>query len=331
MCKRPLVGYPVGWTDESHTKIKYHIVPMKKAQEEKLKNPHVKEHENFNFYGDPIQIPCGKCTECRLNYAKQWSNRCMLELQQHNSSYFITLTYDDEHLKAIEEEYGVPTLVKSDFQLFMKKLRKSFAKKYPDSPSLRFYMAGEYGSKTRRPHYHAIIFGLELDDLKFYSKTETGHFLYESPFLETTWSNGLVRVGEVTPASCAYVARYCQKKADGIDNSFYENLGLQPEYTQMSLKPGIGKNQYSKEIFRKGYDCISTEKGGMRIYPPRYYENFYEKECPEEFKAYKSKKVETMENQLKEKMSMTSKNYLDMLADEESDLISRTKCLVRDL
>lgn len=329
MCKRPLVGYPIGWTDETHSKIKYHIVPMSKAEKEHYQNPLLKDHENKNPYGDPIQIPCGKCTECRLNYAKKWSDRCMLELQHHESSYFLTLTYDDEHLPTNDE--GYPNLEKSHFQDFMKRLREHHARKFPDAAPLRFYACGEYGSVTRRCHFHAIIFGLYIPDLKFYSKTETGDFLYESPWLDSIWKNGLVRIGSVTPESCAYVARYTSKKADGFTKEYYEELGINPEFTQMSLKPGIGKLSYSPEIFRKGYNSLSTEKGGVRIYPPRYFEKFYEEDCPQEFKAYKEHKIETMENKIKEKMAMTSKSYLDMLEAEESDLKARTKCLVREL
>lgn len=50
--------------------------------------------------GFPYQvIPCGKCVGCRMEYSRQWANRCMLELEYHDSAYFVTLTYDDYHVR----------------------------------------------------------------------------------------------------------------------------------------------------------------------------------------------------------------------------------------
>ena len=55
-------------------------------------------------YGRPgdvtefIEIPCGKCSGCRLQRSREWANRCMLELEYHKSSYFVTLTYDEAHV-----------------------------------------------------------------------------------------------------------------------------------------------------------------------------------------------------------------------------------------
>lgn len=40
-----------------------------------------------------IQLPCGQCIGCRIDRSRQWANRCMLELQYHDSAYFVTLTY----------------------------------------------------------------------------------------------------------------------------------------------------------------------------------------------------------------------------------------------
>lgn len=80
-----------------------------------------------------MKIPCGQCVGCRMEYSRQWANRCMLELQYHDSAYFVTLTYDDKHVprsyyadKETGEAYTSLTLVKRDFQLFMKRLRKRF-------------------------------------------------------------------------------------------------------------------------------------------------------------------------------------------------------------
>ena len=112
---------------------------------------------------DRVIVPCGKCPECLANKRSQWSFRLSQELKYTEfNSFFITLTYDDLHLPfAIPEigsnMVGSPTLVKSDLQLFFKRLRKKLA------TNIRYYAVGEYGSRTSRPHYHAIVFNIDLD------------------------------------------------------------------------------------------------------------------------------------------------------------------------
>jgi hypothetical protein len=126
---------------------------------------------------DRLKIPCGRCVGCRLEKSRQWANRCMLELQYHESSFFVTLTYDDDHVPVTYysenddgEARSALTLRFRDLQLFLKRLRKEH---YYER--LRFFACGEYGSTTYRPHYHAIIFGLTLDDLRPYKRSPQGY------------------------------------------------------------------------------------------------------------------------------------------------------------
>lgn len=47
---------------------------------------------------DTFLIPCGQCVGCRLDYSRRWATRLMLELECHTSAFFLTLTYDDDHI-----------------------------------------------------------------------------------------------------------------------------------------------------------------------------------------------------------------------------------------
>lgn len=228
-------------------------------------------------FSEYIDIPCGKCIACRLRRSREWANRCMLELQYHDSSYFVTLTYNDDNLPFVTyiDEDGYykyhSTLVKKDLQDFMKRLRKNY--KYDNH--LKYYACGEYGDNTHRSHYHIIIFGLRLDDLQYYKKSDLGFNYYTSEFLNKVWKKGFVVVTDVSWETCAYTARYIMKKQLGKDSWIYDDLGIEPEFTTMSLKPAIGYQYFldhKDEIYDLDKIYIKTESGGKQFKPPKYFD-----------------------------------------------------------
>ena len=216
-CNHPLKAFPIGLTENGKTK--YKIVPFAIHHLERrngvwynITSEYLSPYREASVM-DFVQIPCGKCIGCRLDYAKQWANRIMLEAQYHDDAYFVTLTYDDEHVPrswSTDPETGEAcqslTLRKRDVQLFMKRLRKwqdglvdtkyqVYNKNVSDSSAslvssqrIRYFLSGEYGSRTFRPHYHAIIFGLHLDDLVFWKFNALGQPYYTSESLEKVWA-----------------------------------------------------------------------------------------------------------------------------------------------
>jgi len=146
-----------------------------------------------------FQLPCGQCLECRLDYARQWAIRCVHEAQMHPRNTFITLTYDEKCLES-------PVLIYSDFQKFMKKLRK-----VQDAP-MGVFVTGEYGEKTKRPHWHAIIFNWSPTDGVYQYSNDNGDQCYTSETLSKIWGKGRAEYGSVTFKSAGYVARYAAKK-----------------------------------------------------------------------------------------------------------------------
>lgn len=240
-------------------------------------------------------VPCGQCLECRLNYAKNWAARCEVESYYHENNHFITLTYDDEHVPVINKitgeiyrglknpvdyynynkHYEVLNLFKKDVQDFLKRLR-DWAMRYDlyddAKEGLRYFYCGEYGTDKHRPHYHLIVYGLKIPDLKYkYSKKGYMHFVSE--MLETIWGNGLVDIGGVDYKSCQYVARYIVKKQKGkTGKEWYHEQGLNKEFMNMSLKPAIGLKYYEEhreEIYN--IDMIYL-KEGRKQKPPKLYD-----------------------------------------------------------
>lgn len=217
----------------------------------------------------------------------------MHERQLHDLAIFVTLTYDDAHLP----ENG--SLDKTHFQEFMQSLRNLHqgpAKKHnrdnPDSkipvPKIRYFHCGEYGESTRRPHYHAILYGIDFSDKKRHTVTPTGETLYSSEILSNLWGKGHCLIGNVTFESAAYVARYCMKKINGEKaNAHYtvtnlatgEIIQLVPEYATMSRRPGIGSGwyaKYSSDVFPS--DTVICK--GREASPPRFYKKLLEREDP---------------------------------------------------
>lgn len=231
-CYHPLKGFPVGVNPSGKTN--YKITSYSVDHIEIINgNVSVAMSDFVSPYADKVikeyvEIPCGKCVGCRLEYSRQWANRCMMELQNHEVSYFCTFTYDNEHLPfstSVNPDTGeiinTPSLVKKDFQLFLKRLRKAYTKNH-----IKYYCAGEYGSTTARPHYHAIIFGLDIPDLEIYKHDSRGYNLYNSEWMNKIWKKGYVVIGNVTFDTCAYTARYIMKKQSGDNAKIYSDLNI---------------------------------------------------------------------------------------------------------
>lgn len=176
---------------------------------------------------DPIPIPCGKCVGCRLDRAKEWKLRCVLESQEHNFNYFLTITYDDVHVPMVNGKF---VLRASDLTKFLKRLRKAFG-------SFRYFACGEYGEKGGRPHFHLIIFSDQELPL-----VRTAQNKYKSDVIEKTWPFGLHELSFADPGLMAYVSGYVQKKQT---NDLVKTYLVRP-FLRMSRMPALGSGYMSK-------------------------------------------------------------------------------------
>lgn len=225
-------------------------------------------------YEDNI-VPCGRCLGCLLRRARDWTVRCAHELALHDDAMFLTLTFSDEHLPLpylpVVSPYHYGTLRKDILQLFLKRYRKHLKKR-----RISFFACGEYGRRFSRPHYHAIIFGHKFPDLVPHS-IRNGHQLWHSPTLTQLWGLGEVIVGDVTPESIAYVARYTIDKLYAkISDPEYLATGRIPEYVTMSRRPAIGLDFYRK-YYAQFLATDSAWLNGFRHTLPRYYDKLYDR------------------------------------------------------
>jgi hypothetical protein len=248
-------------------------------------------------FGTPMSVPCGRCIGCRLENSRQWAVRMMHEAQMHDEVCFLTLTYDNDH---VPEDYG---LVKDEFPLFMKRLRKEISKG-DDGPyghrQVSYFHCGEYGDERKRPHYHAAMFGIDWHEDRVLARMSKGGYpLLCSPRLNKTWGKGEVTIGDLTFESAAYIARYVTKKVTGakaethyerVDSETGEIYSVEPEFATMSRNPAIGKRwieKFHEEVF--SHDEVISR--GVPAKPPRYYDKFHEKIDPEAAEAVRRKRM----------------------------------------
>lgn len=142
-------------------------------------------------------VPCGKCNNCLATKRDEWTFRLVQENKVSTSAYFLTLTYDDDKLPTGSNR--LPQLCKQDVVDFTKRLRSVQVRELPGSPGIRYYTVGEYGTQTKRPHYHSIMFNLQREML---------------PKLPGIWGKGLTHYGQVSQASIHYVTKYVINKAE---------------------------------------------------------------------------------------------------------------------
>ena len=249
-----------------------------------------------------VQVKCGQCVGCRLDYTRSWAIRCIHESSLYDDNAFITLTYNEEYLPSDG------SLVKHHFQDFMKRLRRRNEPK-----KIRYFMCGEYGENYSRPHYHACLFNHDFEDKELF-KDKQGVKLYISEELQSLWPKGFSTIGQVTFDSAAYVARYILKKQNSgsitsisdnaynnallADGKYYSKIcketglmthPIQPEYTAMSRRPGIAYDwfkQFKTDVFPDDFIVMR----GYKMPPPKFYEYLYEHEPDSDIKILKKRR-----------------------------------------
>lgn len=200
---------------------------------------------------DGDKFACGKCPKCRQRRSSQWGFRLHQQSKVAMSAFFVTLTYNDDHVP--KSPSGLLTLDKTAVPRFMKRLRKLTDSK------LKYYAVGEYGSKFWRPHYHMILFNATPDQINL------------------AWTLGYKPIGitDIQPlnaATVAYVLKYLSK----LPLTKFRLRDRVPEFSLMSK--GLGLN-YITEAIRRYHKADLLNRtccvlpGGIKVSMPRYYKD----------------------------------------------------------
>lgn len=194
-----------------------------------------------------VKVPCGKCPNCRKRRVSGWSFRLMYELKNWDMAHFITLTYATDHVPITAK--GFMSLCKRDVQLFFKRLRKAHGRNH----RLRYYTCGEYGGTTFRPHYHALVFNVNIE------------------LIQPAWGLGNVHYGHVESASIGYTLKYMNKPGK---IPLHANDDRAPEFALMSKRLGANylsdaiRNYHRADLANRMY---LTTLDGVKLAMPRYY------------------------------------------------------------
>lgn len=202
-----------------------------------------------------LSVPCGKCIECRKQRVNSWFIRLENELYNSKSAYFVTLTYDETTLPFTDS--GYPTLDYTDVQRYIKRIRKTEAKKHDNK--VMYYCAGEYGSTYHRPHYHLIIFNVSSEDILVNEWREP----------KKNIPLGFVHIGKVEAKSIYYTLKYTLKGSVNEKDELTDRL---PEKALMSK--GLGEKFLTdkmKNYYLRNPNAPVTLLGNKKLGLPRYY------------------------------------------------------------
>ena len=214
-----------------------------------MKNDNMQCTNKFTVNGNIV--PCGYCLACRINRVTVWTFRMLCEMSDWEHYTFATITYDDINIPLIQ---NLPTLNKDDIIKFHKRLRYH-------GHEFKYYLVGEYGDETRRPHYHGIYYGLGKKD-----KLEMQHH----------WNMGNIYHERVIDGTIKYVAKYIMSKTRESD---YDPV--QPPFALISN--GIGKNYWKYGLEKKNIDQIMEDgyfinHKGIRSAIPKFIKELYKEE-----------------------------------------------------
>lgn len=185
-----------------------------------------------------MTIPCGKCIMCRIQKSNEWALRINHEADYYKEKIiFTTLTYNEEN---VPENYS---LDKTDLQKFFKRLRKNYEtmckKNKTKGEKLKYLACGEYGSRRGRPHYHAVILGLNYENKE------------ELALIKKSWTLGytLDERPRNQEATATYVAKYTTKIDNGrlyYDKKIAKKVSKREPPFRLSSN-GLGKRYCIKE------------------------------------------------------------------------------------
>lgn len=123
------------------------------------------------------------------------------------------LSYADSH--GLDSSFCVPLLYYRDIQNFMKRLNKYIYGKIGKYKTFRYFIIGEYGTKSFRPHWHIILFTdsdevatLMYDGYRKVIPLSRKRDLYTNSLLSSCWKFGYSTFDKTDGKASGYLSNY---------------------------------------------------------------------------------------------------------------------------
>lgn len=188
-------------------------------------------------------VPCRRCWACLKNRVNDLVGRALCEGATSDYVWLLNLTYDN---KRIVDRAQKETIVKKDFQDFLKRLRTFY--------KCRYLASGEFGERRGRAHFHCVIFGMGRPPRIALNK-EFEYLL--DAFGNELWPWGFTYAEEAgSERSIRYVAKYAVKQW-----TRKKSEAAADEWVTYSKQPLLGL-QYIYEKARR--------QAEMRVFPQTF-------------------------------------------------------------
>ncbi len=212
-----------------------------------------------SFLGMSLDVPCGKCLECRSLSQNSWVTRLGFDLKDLYSrggvAVFLTFTYNNECLPwsnfGFKNEKCIPVFQRKDELKFLNALKVYVHRMYGKG-AYKYFFCAEYGKWTKRPHYHGL-FMLEpyVDPTWFAEKCrQLWDYGFMFPrrkgdrYVDNNGATSSVTLRNLQGA-CKYVSKYITKDID------YYDLPLVKKYVEMRHLLKDEERKYYNDLLPK--------------------------------------------------------------------------------
>lgn len=237
--------------------------------------------------GNGLLVPCGKCYYCRMQKRTAWVFRMVQELKINPNCAFVTFTYNDDNIKYLRKRFDrykfkkwykllgknfeSATLDKQDSTDLIKACQHKIKQMFGKRALVRYYITGEYGDTTDRPHFHGVFW--------FPGKVD-----YDE-FFKSVWQYGNIDIQEVTPANINYISKHQMKDCKG---NLYQQKFAPIFSTMTRYNGGLGSSFLADENIYNFYSESRENKyvilNNYKIPLPQFYrKKLYDKMTPQEW------------------------------------------------
>lgn len=154
-------------------------------------------------------------------YQYNWRTRLRMEFQ-NKKCYFLTLTFDDEHLPSGSTTQQMKVCT-DELQRFWKRLRDS-CEYHGLGLHWKYFAVSENGEEHGRLHFHALLFADGTNTKVLHHRTAKPLFA----LIDQKWSNGRTQIRVADERHIRYITKYIFKRCfDPLYHSWKSNgIGL---------------------------------------------------------------------------------------------------------